>query len=663
MIDIPELDDRTYEERLAEARKRLPAYEDGWTDYNPSDPGITILELFAHLSDTYTYQLDTVTDEHRRKYLDLLGEQQRPPEPATVQLSFDAPEGGGGVTVPAGTALTVIDDADVAKRFETADDLVLTDASIERVVTDHREGRTDHTQANEKEGMYYRAFGSEAEPPNALYLGFDGDPFGDTERLALTVDFHDEDLPPLAEHGHERPQFYPSVNVRWEYCTDYANAHRSDAWRPLSVTRDGTYAFYRSGRVTLARPDGWAPEDWETAEHGVVGQEPGPCWLRCRVLEGGYEIPPQFDSIRLNIVEVSHQSTVVDETLERANPDEPSALTEQRYEFTNAPVIDADIAVDGQDWTEVDDFDASGPTDRHYVLDRGAGEVRFGDGIRGEMPRPDATVLAREYSFGGGREGNVPASSTWRFVDPGTELADGVALGDITVTAESAGQGGTDGESLDRAFRRAKRDLRTPYRAVTESDYRYVATHTPGLRVGRATVLVEERAGLDYDESPVGVTVVVVPYAPPGQSRPEPSAGFLDAVERHLDKYRLLTDRVSVEEPRYVDLSFDVEVQTSTWVPESRIRRTVESAIEEYINPIHGFEGDGWPFGRPLYTDELTEVLERVEFVDNVRDLSVDAHGRARVDGDGNVNIDSTTLFALDTVDTVGRTVSNRNGG
>lgn len=663
MIELPDLDDATYEERVEAARKRLPAYDDGWTDHNPSDPGIMLLELFAHLADTYSYQLDTVTDDHRRKYLGLLGERQRPPEPATARLSLAPPAGMDGVTVPAGTALTVVDDADAVRRFETEDEIVLTDAMLARVVTEHQEGRTDHTQANSSEGMYYRAFGAEAEPPSALYLGFDGDPFEATDSLALTVGFHDDDLPPVAAHGHEQPQFFPSVDIQWEYCTDYENPRRADAWQPMSVTRDGTYAFYRSGRVTLARPDGWTPEAWASGDNGVVGQEPGLYWLRCRVRQGGYEIPPQFDSLRLNVVEVSHRATVENETLERANAGEPSALTAQRYEFEHAPVLDATVTVDGARWTEVADFDASGPTDRHYTLDRQSGTVQFGDGLTGEMPPPDATVVATEYTYGGGQAGNVPAGANWRFVDRERELSAGCELGDIAVVGADEGVGGTDGESLDQAFRRAKRDLQTPYRAVTASDFRHVATNTPGLRVGRATVLVEERTALGYDETPVGVTVVVVPYAPESTSRPEPSAGVLDAVERHVDKYRLLTDRVTVEGPRYVDLSFEVSVQTSEWVPESRVQRAVESALEGYLHPVHGFEGEGWPFGRTLYSEELDELLDGVEFVDNVRDLSVTARGRARVDGDGNVMIDEATLFAVDTVETNIRAVStDRNG-
>lgn len=664
-IDVPELDDLTYEELVEESRQRLPAYDDGWTDFNPSDPGITILELFAYLTDTYTYQLNTITDEHRRKHLQLMGKRQQPPKPASIQLSLTPPDGSGLARIPAGTELTVVDSADSNKVFETADDVVLIDATLERVVTEHGDGRTDHTQANTKEGMFYRAFGPRAERSNALYLGFEGDPFEGTDSLPITVDFHDDDLPAPATHGDEDPQFYPSVDVQWEYCIDYENAQRRDAWRPLTVTRDGTYAFYRGGHIRLQRPDGWAPEEWEIDEHGVGTDDPGLFWLRCRILKGGYEIPPQFDSVRLNIVEARHRSTVEDEMLKRADSTkDPSMLTEQRYEFDHAPVLEAEITVDGVSWEEVSDFDASGPTDRHFILDRENGTLRFGDGIAGQMPLPDATVVAEQYVFGGGQEGNVPKASNWQFLDTGKEVADGLRLGDVSVDAVSAGTGGKDGETLDEAFRRTKRDMGTTYRAVTEEDYRYVATHTPGLRFGRAKVLVGERSDLGIDAEPAEVTVIVVPYAPLGQSRPEPSEGFLDAVKRHIDKYRLLTDRVTVVSPQYVGLTLDIELQTSIWLPESRINRTIESTVAEYIDPNHGFEGEGWPFGRPLYNEDLTGLLKGIEFVDHVRDVSIYARGGARVDSDGNVLIDESMLFALDAVETDVRTVTtDRDGG
>ncbi|MEF8839932.1 MAG: putative baseplate assembly protein, partial [Haloarculaceae archaeon] len=67
-LEVPDLDDTDYAELVDEATKLLPAYSDEWTNYNPKDPGITIIELLAWLSDSYVYQLDSVTDAHRRKY-------------------------------------------------------------------------------------------------------------------------------------------------------------------------------------------------------------------------------------------------------------------------------------------------------------------------------------------------------------------------------------------------------------------------------------------------------------------------------------------------------------------------------------------------------------------------------------------------------------------
>ena len=45
------LDDRSFEDLFNEARRRIPAYTPEWTDHNDSDPGITLLQLFAYLQE------------------------------------------------------------------------------------------------------------------------------------------------------------------------------------------------------------------------------------------------------------------------------------------------------------------------------------------------------------------------------------------------------------------------------------------------------------------------------------------------------------------------------------------------------------------------------------------------------------------------------------
>lgn len=71
-LNLPNLDDRTYEDLLAEARALIPTYAPEWTNHNPSDPGITLIELFAYLSEMLIYRLNRVTDNNIRAFLELI---------------------------------------------------------------------------------------------------------------------------------------------------------------------------------------------------------------------------------------------------------------------------------------------------------------------------------------------------------------------------------------------------------------------------------------------------------------------------------------------------------------------------------------------------------------------------------------------------------------
>lgn len=73
-ISLPNLDDTTYADLLEEARSLIPTYEPDWTNHNPSDPGVTLVELFAYLSEMMLYRLNRVTDANMYAFLRLLNE-------------------------------------------------------------------------------------------------------------------------------------------------------------------------------------------------------------------------------------------------------------------------------------------------------------------------------------------------------------------------------------------------------------------------------------------------------------------------------------------------------------------------------------------------------------------------------------------------------------
>jgi hypothetical protein len=80
-IELPNLDDRTYEDLVQEALSLIPSYAPDWTNYNPSDPGITLIELFAYLSEMLIYRLNRVTDANQYTFLKLLNGEKWQPSP------------------------------------------------------------------------------------------------------------------------------------------------------------------------------------------------------------------------------------------------------------------------------------------------------------------------------------------------------------------------------------------------------------------------------------------------------------------------------------------------------------------------------------------------------------------------------------------------------
>ena len=71
-IALPNLDDRRYRDLVEEARGLIPTYAPEWTNHNPSDPGITLIELFAYLTEILIYRLNRVTDANVAAFLKLI---------------------------------------------------------------------------------------------------------------------------------------------------------------------------------------------------------------------------------------------------------------------------------------------------------------------------------------------------------------------------------------------------------------------------------------------------------------------------------------------------------------------------------------------------------------------------------------------------------------
>src|SRR6187399_2250533 len=84
----PGLDDRRFDDLVEDLIARIPAHTPEWTHPRLGDPGRTLIELFAWLTDTLLYRVNLIPERQRLAFLRLLGQPMRPasaacPSPTT----------------------------------------------------------------------------------------------------------------------------------------------------------------------------------------------------------------------------------------------------------------------------------------------------------------------------------------------------------------------------------------------------------------------------------------------------------------------------------------------------------------------------------------------------------------------------------------------------
>jgi baseplate J-like protein len=87
-LTVPPLDNRTYDELLDEALARIPVHNPEWTNFNESDPGVTLVEVFAFLAESLLYRANQIPERNRRKFLTLLGVPLQPASSARGMVTF-----------------------------------------------------------------------------------------------------------------------------------------------------------------------------------------------------------------------------------------------------------------------------------------------------------------------------------------------------------------------------------------------------------------------------------------------------------------------------------------------------------------------------------------------------------------------------------------------
>lgn len=643
----PNLDSRTFDELLTEVRRRIPTLTPEWTDLNDSDPGITLAQLFAFMSEQLLFQINQVPDKGLITFLKMVGVELHAATPALADVTLIPQNATGAATaldLSAGTRIETSGPPPGEKSaivFETtAPFTVLNGALVELQSQDCTLEFKSHKVANDGGKQAFAPFGVATSTVDALYLVFDLNPtFGPPPwpegRFRLRVNLAGSD-----DVGEPPPPAFPSEappRLQWSFATGDANnpdGSKRLTFTPFTPAVDSTLEFTRSGYVELEF-------DADRAADFVRGDplvEPATFRGRFVVRVGLARADayadvgaPRLATIRLNTVPASAVQTVQNEALGGS-----TGLPFQRFRVANAPVVVGSTLVlvnentqsaGTTEWREIDDLFAAGPADRVYQLLPATGEILFGNGTFGKIPAPDdgsapaGNVTMSRYQFGGGLRGNVGASTLTNVT-----LVD-APLPPFNASNVLAAQLGADEEPLQLGLARAPAVVRSRYRAVTARDFEALAMETPQVRVDRAFAMANTRPGLNPGSSPGSVTVLLVPHAEFENSIQSPitlEPHVFAAVLRYLDSRRLITTELFVSEAAFRKVTVDATLELDSRVSATETRAAAIDTLNRFFHAlVGGIDGLGWPFGGTVYFSRVFERLLDVPGVTRTVDVQI----------------------------------------
>jgi predicted phage baseplate assembly protein len=621
----PVIDNRTFDDIVAEAQTRIPRYTKEWTDFNAGDAGFALVELFAWMTELLIYRLDQVPQLNYIKFLQLIGIELNPAMPAETVLVFPMQSGfaQSSALVPMGTQVSATaPNGGSPIVFETKTAITALQAPLDAVLVFDAVHSNDVTSDNVTSSNGFQPFGPLAAQGAALLLGFNPKqplPGGIAISLGIWPATNRGVPPPSPCGGGSSPVFAPAQIV-WEYWTG------SD-WQSLKVLSDSTIAFTVPGFVQVMLP---------AAGRIVPSTMPGKvdakrAWLRARLAATFYESAPTLSLVRANAVAATAAQTVLNEVVGGSQ-----GTPNQTFTLSSTPVLDGtlELTIDEgsgpEPWTEVDDFSGSGPNDNVYLLDPTTGVITLGDGVQGHIPvanlsNPSGSIVALSYQFGGGANTNIAAGSALTLM---TSIP-GVDTGALSMPFDA--YGGSDEETLQSAMNRAPEALKSQNRAVTAEDYETLAKQAGPIARTKALPLYHpDFPGMQV---PGVVSVIVVPNVV--SPAPMPSPGLLRTVCAYLDQRRLVATELYVIAPTYVPVTIALQVLAEPDADTAAVEQEVETALTTYLDALAGGSvnpatpGDGWPFGGTIYFVNVLRVASQVADVIRVADLAITLNGVA----------------------------------
>lgn len=623
-LQIPSLDNRRYQDLLDEALRRIPVHNPEWTNFNESDPGVTLIQVFAFLTENLLYRSNQIPERNRRKFLSLLNVPLQPASSAsgivtftnktgplaTITLNHDLEVRAGQVPFRTEKGLDVLPieaqvyykrpllnpDPKLVEYYQllyasyqqpsavTPQDLLLYETVALDTSDTQRVGGVSLSQDTIGGSLWIALLARTGDDPEKVRDAIAGKTISLGVAPAL-----DDPTKQLSPTGIANPQGesllqYKIPNVPADGVLPTDPQQRFPAYKALEV-RAPTDVLAMPGVVEITLPT--APElrlwtnldpleagvgDFPPALDDVKLNERLITWLR---IQASATVRTRILWVGINAVFVKQRAHVANELLPRGTgvPDQAAVLSQTSILPGSVRLTVTPPAGNAEVWTEVEDLFSAGPEVQ-------VEDLRMPPGMKKTDSRPSAVFLvnseAGEIKFGDGFRGKRPPAGAILRVsyDYSVGAAGNVGTGSInggpalptgfTVTNPIRTWNGAAAESVSEGEKQIARYLQHRDRLVSAADFEAITMRTPGVAIGRVEVLPAFNPELSPSEpgdAPGAVTLMIIPRHDPRQVTPPlPDQLLLNTVCRYLDSRRLVTTEVFLRGPVYKSIWISVGI-------------------------------------------------------------------------------------------------------
>lgn len=629
MLDSIDLPQKDYEEFFAEALAQIPFYSEEWTNFNRSDPGITILQNLSAFHALQQQEMNQMSALLQEKLLAILG--VTPQENQAATLLLQAPQ-GETLSLPPLYRLTA-----GSLCFETSEPVHIKGWGLQDIYSVQGEKVQQITRllTGDAKTVAY-PFGRTPMPENALYCVLTEAPsMGEPLRLWAEIPADDHRNPFSAEMAGFCP-----CETKWQYYT-------AQGWVDLD-TIDETHGLLANGSITLTMGE-IPPAVFPLLP--VYGYT-----LRCLLVRRDADIVPVLRRLSCNLFAVKQQCTRAKawiSTREQAVLSGDFALSSHWFVYGKESAAGDYVA-----YREAQ-YDESG---RYYRLVAGDDQLTlvFDEATFGFAPYDgadavmiccydDEMIYHREIGTVAGYEQQVlpldlvrrllpdgcsllaefpgeagepptyrrvlpgdtdPEQLCYRFrtetgeveiLHPGYDQRYRLYLCDCTTTNGAEGNiyagmqlahlGGYDGTTVERSFfapspgrggqshetieglrRRMLQNLHRMQALVTEEDYESFIRNLPGLAIHKVKAVANPQKNQ--------VTVAVKPYAE--IECPKLSESCRQYIQSALSQARLVAVRTEVQSVRYI--RFDVQAKLSIYPHAEGVEAAAAALIRNFLD-------------------------------------------------------------------------------